>query len=105
MRNNKFLKIEKDKFIERRMDWIFGTFILLIIMIFGLTVNAIQVNNELSQLPHKYCHNETMNESQPILKEVRCSCCPENDYCCAMYCSEIIGYKNVTKVKEVCEIK
>jgi len=75
------------------------------LLVFCLVYIAVEDNNikGIPNLPHKYCHNESINVTEPIWKEIECPCYKEEG--CFMWCGESIGMKNVTIEKEVCEIR
>ena len=104
----------KDKIIEEHIHWKFNitVFILIAILFFSIGWNNNHYDKVINDLPKRFCENVTYNETEPILEQVTCECAKEDsDYYrkwhgyCLMWCGNITGYRNVTKIKEVCEIK
>lgn len=90
-------------------------YIVILVAIIYYFVMAFVIHDfqsQINDLPKRVCWNETYNESEPILEQVTCNCAKsDSDYYrkfhsyCLMWCGKIIGYENITKVKEVCRIE
>ena len=63
MTKQKYQTIEDAERIKKSFDFQLGLIVLffMILIFLVIWVNLIEINKATKDLPHKYCHNETIN--------------------------------------------